>query len=42
MILGLHGGEYLAYIMRRYEGTYHAILVGLHGGLYLAYITERY
>jgi hypothetical protein len=33
MIVGIHGALYLAYIMGRYEGTYHAMIVGIHGGL---------
>jgi hypothetical protein len=42
MIVLIHGALNLAYIMGRYEGTYHAMIVGLHGALYLAYIMGRY
>jgi hypothetical protein len=40
MIVGKHGGLYLAYIIGRYEVPYHAMIVGKHGGVYLAYIKD--
>jgi hypothetical protein len=42
MIVGIHGGLYLCYIMGRNGAPYHAMIVGIHGGLYLAYMMGRY
>jgi hypothetical protein len=33
MIVGIHGDLNLAYIMGRYEGPYHDMIVGIRGTL---------
>jgi hypothetical protein len=35
MIVGIHGGIYLAYKMGRHGIPYHAMMVGIHGGFYV-------